>query len=296
MALRIDDVRLLLTAVEEGSMSRAAQRSFITQQGLSSAIRRVENSIGCQVLERHASGVRLTALGREMYDALSAIVSNADTASRLARQLPSSYETITVGVTSPAAVGSISELHGALPHARIHVRQLNFDQLGRTLTHHTADLVITFGPLTVPGWRSARLYSERLGLLLPRMHRLAQEKSVDLDAVLGEVFLSGANLPQSWPQIGRLDAFRSGRPARLGDPDLTDVRNPAEANEMVAARLALVTAPMSHGRFFPHPLVSLVPLKERILCDAIILNGIEEQDGAKHRIADTITALLTAMR
>lgn len=276
-------------------MSRAAQRSFITQQGLSAAIRRVESSVGCQLLDRHPGGVRLTLHGREMYDALSAIVNSADLVSRLATVEPPTEATLVIGVTSPAAVGSISALHGAMPRTRIRIRQLNFDQLSRTLAHHLADVVITFGPLAVPGWTSVQLYSERLGILFPRSHRFAQEPSVSPDSVLGEVFLNGGSLPEDWPPVGRLDSYRRGSIARLGDPSLTDVRNPAEANEMVAARLALVTAPLSHARFFPHPLVNVVPLEGSTLCDVIALDGTTGEDPGKREAAETVLTLLKAM-
>jgi len=294
MTLRVDDIRLLLAAVEAGSMSRAAQSSFITQQGISAAIRRVEANVGRELLDRSPGGIRLNRHGKAIYEALSEIVNNADGA-RLASQEPWDDSSLVIGVTSPAAVGSIGILRHRLPKTRIRIRQLNFDQLDRTLAYGLADLVITFGPLTVPGWASVSLYTERLGVLLPRSHRFAPARSIHPEQVLGEVFLAGRSLPSAWPQVGRLDSFRGGALARLGDPQLTDVRNPAEANEMVAARLALVTAPMSHADFFPHPLVTLVPLDGDPMSEVIVLDGVNEEDRVKRSVADTVISFLSGL-
>jgi DNA-binding transcriptional LysR family regulator len=296
MALRVEDVRLLLAAVDAGSITKAAQQSFISQQGLSAAIRRVEQFLGSEVLVRYPTGVRLTDSGRAAYESLRGLVSNADAAAQLARLEPEGGTTLVVGVTSPAGMGSITALYGLAPHIQVRVHQLNFDQVERVFAHKLADIVITFGPLAVPGWTSSLLYSEQLGLLVPRGHRLARAASIEPSAVLDEVFLAGSSLPRGWSEVGRLESFRDGRVARIGDPRHTDVHNPADANEMVAARLAVVTAPMSHGRFFPHPLATLVPLDgSAVSCDVVVLSGVLEEGTPKRAAADTVVTLLHAL-
>jgi DNA-binding transcriptional LysR family regulator len=292
VSLRVEDVRLLLAAVDAGSMSRAAKQSFITQQGLSLAIRRVEREIRAELVERSPYGVRLTAQGRAAYESLQRLVCSADSAIQIGRLEHSGDQTLVVGVTSPAAGLAVSALHRLASTMQLRVRQLGFDQLDQTLAHGLADIVITFGPVARPRWTSISLYTERLAILVPRAHPLASATTLQPADVLDETFLSGPSLPAGWPQVGRLESFRHGAVPRLGDALLTDVRNPAEANEMVAARLAVVTAPVSHRTFFPHPLVSVIPLEGPAWCDVVVLDGVREDQAAKRSMADTVIDLL----
>lgn len=51
-------------AVRAGSISRAAERLFITQPALTARLQGLEREVGCVLLERGRRGVRLTAAGR----------------------------------------------------------------------------------------------------------------------------------------------------------------------------------------------------------------------------------------
>ena len=283
---------MLLTAIEMQSISRAAQKSYITQQGLSTAIRRVEAAIGRDLLERRPDGVTLSPHGKAIFETLRGIVNSADIAMLIASSDAIQDDELVIGVTSPAAVGVLGVLLGRLPNVRLKIRQLNFDQLISTLTYGLADIVITFGPLAMSGWVSTPLYREGLGVLLPKSHRFAQERSLHASQLLNEVFLTGRSLPSTWTEVGRLDTARGGRLARLGDPQLTDVRNPAEVNEMVAARIALVTAPMSHARSFPHPFVSLVPLDDHPSIEVVALHRMHDLSSENFTVATRVLSIL----
>ncbi|HSV84352.1 MAG TPA: LysR family transcriptional regulator, partial [Ramlibacter sp.] len=56
-------MRAFIHVVEEGSIGRAAERLCITQPALSRTIKRLENSVGDALFERHAVGMRLTSVG-----------------------------------------------------------------------------------------------------------------------------------------------------------------------------------------------------------------------------------------
>ncbi len=60
---RLGLLKTLVTALDEGSLSRAAQRQGITQSAVSQQIRQLEQSLGHQLLLRTASGVRATHAG-----------------------------------------------------------------------------------------------------------------------------------------------------------------------------------------------------------------------------------------
>ena len=64
----MDDMRLkaLLTAVECGSFSKAAEKLDYTQSGMTHMMDRLEEELGCPILERDSRGVRLTEQGEKL--------------------------------------------------------------------------------------------------------------------------------------------------------------------------------------------------------------------------------------
>ena len=61
-----NDITYFLEVAETGNISRAAERLGITQPSLSSAIKRLEDSIGTTLFTRSRKGVQLTKAGNEL--------------------------------------------------------------------------------------------------------------------------------------------------------------------------------------------------------------------------------------
>ncbi|MEY8460425.1 LysR family transcriptional regulator [Eggerthellaceae bacterium 24-137] len=57
----------VVSLAEEGSYGRAAKRSFITSQGLASAVERLEQALGAKLFEADHRGVSLTEYGQVVY-------------------------------------------------------------------------------------------------------------------------------------------------------------------------------------------------------------------------------------
>ena len=66
MLPNFNDIQYFLEVAETSNISRAAERLGITQPSLSSAIKRLEDAVGVQLLNRGRSGVRLTKAGGEL--------------------------------------------------------------------------------------------------------------------------------------------------------------------------------------------------------------------------------------
>jgi Transcriptional regulator len=59
----LEELRLFLTVVEEGSLRRAAQRAHISQSAVTRQMQMLEHNLGGRILERTSSGVRPTTGG-----------------------------------------------------------------------------------------------------------------------------------------------------------------------------------------------------------------------------------------
>ncbi|MGB0846692.1 MAG: LysR family transcriptional regulator [Thiolinea sp.] len=64
--LDLSTLRSFVTIAESGSMTRAATRLFMTQSAISMQIKRLETSLGLNVFERSAQGMRPTTAGEQL--------------------------------------------------------------------------------------------------------------------------------------------------------------------------------------------------------------------------------------
>src|SRR6266571_8981421 len=63
MPLRLAQLRYLVTAAEEGQMTRAARKLHLAQPALSQAIAQLESELGVELLHRNPRGVTPTEAG-----------------------------------------------------------------------------------------------------------------------------------------------------------------------------------------------------------------------------------------
>src|SRR5437868_8759560 len=85
--MELRHLRYFVAIAEERSFTRAAERLWIAQPGLSTQIRRLEAELGIQLLERHARGVDLTPAGQLFLERARVALAAADAAGATGRDL-----------------------------------------------------------------------------------------------------------------------------------------------------------------------------------------------------------------
>ena len=66
--MKLQDLHVLMTVVQAGSMGKAAQRLNTTQPTISRSIAELEHAVGVRLLDRHRQGVEPTEYGRALLD------------------------------------------------------------------------------------------------------------------------------------------------------------------------------------------------------------------------------------
>ena len=65
--MKFEHIQLFMQVVEIGSISQAAKQGYITQQGLSQALKQLESELGIELFHRSNKGMELTDEGRKFY-------------------------------------------------------------------------------------------------------------------------------------------------------------------------------------------------------------------------------------
>jgi DNA-binding transcriptional LysR family regulator len=90
------DTRLLryfAAVAEEGNLTRAAERLFVSQPALTKQIRQLESQLGVPLFTRSRAGMTLTAAGRALADRIPAVLGELDQALREAKAAGAVTET-----------------------------------------------------------------------------------------------------------------------------------------------------------------------------------------------------------
>ncbi len=105
--MELRHLRYFVATAEERSITRAAERLWIAQPGLSTQIRRLESELGIRLFERHTRGVDLTAAGELFLSRARETLAAADRALSTGRSLEAgTIGTVRLGLAAetPAAV------------------------------------------------------------------------------------------------------------------------------------------------------------------------------------------------
>ena len=138
----------LLTAVELGSFTRAAEVLGYTQSGLTHMMNSLENEVGLRLLDRSYSGVRLSESGRQLMPDIRRFLrsyDSLDAAIRGCKQAQSSTLRIAAvdSVSQRWLPEAIAKLRGEYPHVRVSVASESPPVINNWLKDGSVDLAVT---------------------------------------------------------------------------------------------------------------------------------------------------------
>ncbi|MGY0489529.1 LysR substrate-binding domain-containing protein [Streptomyces sp. WG-D5] len=249
------DLRYFAAVAEELHFTRAAERLYVSQPGLSKQIRMLEKQLGVALFERDRRDVRLTEVGAALLPHAQRVVAEWEAAQKtVARLVADRAAALVVGMsTSPGRGGVLpairSRFTAAHPEARLRVRQVTWDDPTAGLADGTSDVAFVWLPLPEQErYRWVPVAEEPRLVALAETHPLAARETVDFADLLDEPFLalpeSAGPLRDYWLAV---DA-RGGRPAVVG----AEVASTEETYEALVAELGVVLLAVGNA-----PLVTL---------------------------------------
>jgi DNA-binding transcriptional LysR family regulator len=226
--MELRQLRYFVAVAEEGNISRAAKKIFLTQPALSRQIKALEDEIGQCLLERQAHSIRLTPVGealvreaRELLQHAEQMLERVRSAGRGIRLRVGYAPSLAAGILS-AAVENFTQTH---PNARVELLDLATKEMLAGLESDKLEVVVTVGqPNETRGMVWTPLARAAWQLAVNRNHPLAQRKRITPAEVATQPLLvfCQRDYPEYWEIItGWLREHRL-RPQIAGEYDGVD--------------------------------------------------------------------------
>ena len=189
MDLKLKDLRYLVAVADERHFGRAAAKCFVSQPTLSAQLRKLEESLGVQLIERRPRRVTLTQAGEEIAQRARTMLETGDAIVTVAQTrrdpLAGQLRLALLPTIGPYLLPQIAlKLRKALPRLELMLYEYRTETMLERLHNGDIDVGILALPVHDDMLVSRELYSEPFVLAVPDSHRLATRAQVrisDLD-------------------------------------------------------------------------------------------------------------------
>lgn len=252
------DTRLLRSFVavaDTGSLTRAAERLFLSQPALTKQIKQLETRLGVRLFTRSRAGMSLTAPGRTLAARAPALLADWDrllretkgTADRAARVLRVGFM---ASAANEATQRIVAEFARRRPGWRADMRQAAWSDPTAGLADGDTDVALLRLPFPgQDGLRLAVLFSEPRWIALPAGHPLAERDLIPFQDLWDEPFVAAPPESGAWRDYWLAADEREGHPVRIGA--VTD--RPDDWLSAIANGYGIALAPESAARYYARP-------------------------------------------
>lgn len=258
------DLRLLryfATTAEELHFGRAAARLHLSQPTLSIQIRRLEQLLGVQLLDRSSRHVQLTAAGAVLLEESRRLLAAAERAVEATRQAArGSCGRLVVGFLANAAAELthrvLQDFRAVHPGVQLTMQQFDFRDPSAGLTSGATDVAFVRPPLAAEPWLASEpLFAEPRLLVVSTEQPLAAEPTVPVARVLQEPFVA-CRAPEYWRDFWLAADHRNGHPVRIG----AEAATVDECLEAILEGRGVAFTQASSRRYYARPGLAFVPV------------------------------------
>jgi LysR family hydrogen peroxide-inducible transcriptional activator len=192
--LKLKDLRYLVALADEKHFGRAAERSHVSQPTLSAQLKKLEDYLGVQLIERNPGQVTLTEAGAQIVSRARRILEASDEVVTLARAhrdpLAGKLRLALLPTIGPYLLPRVArEIRKALPRLELRLYEYQTAQMLEKLHGGQIDLGILALPVALDGLESRPLFDEPFTVALPEHHRLTKKTSLKAEDLKDEPLL-----------------------------------------------------------------------------------------------------------
>lgn len=192
--MNIRALHYLITLADVRHFSNAAERCHVSQPTLSTQIRKLEEELDVQLVERSPRQVMLTRVGQEIVERARSILSEVDAIRSIARRArdPDSG-TLRLGIFPTLAPyflpHVIPDLRQRYPRLKLRLFEEKTEDLLAMLAEGRLDAGLLALPIHDDGLVTHRLFVEPFVVAMPEQHPLAANKVISIDDLASEELL-----------------------------------------------------------------------------------------------------------
>jgi len=192
--LKLKDLRYLVAVADTRHFGRAAELCFVSQPTLSTQLKKLEEYLGVQLIERQPKRVALTGPGIEIVARARRILEAADEVITLAR----SHRDPLAGILRVALLPTIGpyllprgarEIKKALPRLELRLYEYPTAAMLAKLRAGEIDLGILALPVDMDGLDALELYDEPFMVAVSSAHPLANRPTIRVQDLADETLL-----------------------------------------------------------------------------------------------------------
>lgn len=248
---------------EELNYRRAAERLFITQPALSTAIKQLEHQLGVMLFTRNTREVTLTELGAAWLSTVHEALRGIDSAVDDLIALSAHYRRIRLGYLIGTGADLLFRLvrHFEVAHPEISVepREFDFSDPSAGLADGTTEVAIIRPPVDLPEHRMFILDAEDWVACLPRDHRLAQRSELTIAELLDEPIVVAPSTAGRWRDYWMAMDARDGKPPTIAAVAATY----EEETTTIARGLGISFTSEASARLYNRQGIVYVPITDR---------------------------------
>jgi len=194
MELKLKDLRYLVAVADQRHFGRAAARCFVSQPTLSAQLKKLEDHLGVQLIERAPHNVCLTEAGEQIVARARRIIEASEEVVALAASqrdpLAGRLRMALLPTIGPYLLPHVMRaLRKALPRLELRLYEQQTAPMLEKLHAGELDLGILALPVELAGLESRELYREAFVVALPEKHPLAARAALRAADLEGEKLL-----------------------------------------------------------------------------------------------------------
>ena len=192
--LKLKDLRYLVAVADTRHFGRAAERSFVSQPTLSAQLKKLEEYLGVQLIERAPKRVSLTVAGEEIVERARRILEAGDEIVELAKghrdPLAGRLKLALLPTIGPYLLPNVAgKIRKQLPRLELMLYEYQTDVMLEKLHSGEIDVGILALPVPLDGLDSRELYREPFTVAMPAGHRLSGRASIKVSDLHHETLL-----------------------------------------------------------------------------------------------------------
>jgi LysR family transcriptional regulator, hydrogen peroxide-inducible genes activator len=192
--LKLKDLRYLVAVADTRHFGRAAERSFVSQPTLSAQLKKLEEYLGVQLIERAPKRVSLTAAGEEIVERARRILDAGDEIVEIAKghrdPLAGRLKLALLPTIGPYLLPNVAaKLRKGLPRLELMLYEYQTDPMLEKLHSGEIDVGILALPAQMDGLDTYELYKEPFMVAMPAGHRLSSRATIRAEDLHHETLL-----------------------------------------------------------------------------------------------------------